>query len=178
MPAGVVTVATSAALLAATAWRFGLAWDLWAYLYFATLSIVLALVDLRTHRLPNRLTLPAYPIIAALLAAAALASGQYGSLLRALLGAAAVLGAFAALHLLRPRGMGMGDVKLAGTMGAALGWISWSAVLVGTFLGFALGAVVGVALIAGGRANRSTPLPFGPFMLVGAWLAILGSTTA
>jgi leader peptidase (prepilin peptidase)/N-methyltransferase len=151
-------------------------WEIGAYLYFAALSAALCVIDVRTHRLPNRLTLPAYPVIALLLAASAVATGRYAGLLRALLAGATVLGVFLALHLISPRGMGMGDVKLAGPMGATLGWISWSAVLVGTFLGFALGALVGMGLMAAGRANRSTPLPFGPFMLVGAWGAILLST--
>ena len=178
MPAGGAAAVATTALLAATAWRFGLGWDMWAFLYFAVLSVALGLVDVRTHRLPNRLTLPAYPILALLLAGAALATGRYDGLLRALLGGSVVLAAFLALHLLSPQGMGMGDVKLAGAMGAALGWISWTAVLAGTFLGFVLGAAVGLALLAARRVHRTTPLPFGPFMLAGAWLAILSSAPA
>jgi leader peptidase (prepilin peptidase) / N-methyltransferase len=68
--------------------------------------------------------------------------------------------------------MGLGDVKLAGPLGALLGWLSWSALALGAFLGFALAAVTGLALIAARRAGRKSALPFGPFMLAGAWLAI------
>ena len=68
--------------------------------------------------------------------------------------------------------MGFGDVKLAGVLGAYLAWLGWAALVVGGFLGFALGAVVGVAMMVAGRAGRRTALPFGPFMLLGALLAI------
>ena len=79
------------------------------------------------------------------------------------------------LHLVNPSGMGMGDVSSSGPMGALLAWLSWSVLLVGTFLGFALGAVVGIALMALGRAGRKSALPFGPFMLAGTWIAVLAS---
>ena len=68
--------------------------------------------------------------------------------------------------------MGFGDVKLAGLVGAMLGWLSWSALLVGAFAAFVLGGVVGIAVIASRRGNGKTPLPFGPFMLAGAALAL------
>jgi leader peptidase (prepilin peptidase)/N-methyltransferase len=69
--------------------------------------------------------------------------------------------------------MGMGDVKLSGPLGALLGWVSWDATLWGTLIGFVLAAVTGVALMVARRAGRKTALPFGPFMLAGAWIALL-----
>jgi leader peptidase (prepilin peptidase) / N-methyltransferase len=162
-------------LCAAATWRFGAAWDLPVYLYFAVVSVPLVVIDLRTHRLPNVLTLSAYPIVLSGLIVPALAYGDWTRLGWALAGGAVVLALFALLHLINPAGMGMGDVKLAGPMGALLGWISWSVVLVGTFLGFALGAIVGIALIIARRAGRKSAIPFGPFMLAGAWIAILAS---
>jgi leader peptidase (prepilin peptidase)/N-methyltransferase len=69
--------------------------------------------------------------------------------------------------------MGFGDVKLAGVLGLVLGWLGWSILLVGGFLGFLLGAVVGGALMAVRKAGRKSKIPFGPFMLAGALLAIL-----
>lgn len=171
------TVASGATglLCAAAAWRFGASWDLPVYLYLAVVTVPLTVIDLRTHRLPNPLTLSAYPIVLVGLALPALAYGAWSRLGWALAGGGVVLALFALLHLINPSGMGLGDVKLAGPLGALLGWISWSVVLVGTFLGFALGALVGVALMIARRAGRKTALPFGPFMLAGAWLAVLAS---
>ena len=148
-------------------------WELPAYLYFAAVSVPLALIDLRTLRLPNLLTLSAYPIVAGLLLIPALAAEGWSAYVRALMSGAIVLALFVVLHLVNPSGMGLGDVKLAGPMGAMLGWVSWQATLMGVVMGFALVAVVGVALIAARRANRKSALPFGPFMLAGAWIAIL-----
>jgi leader peptidase (prepilin peptidase)/N-methyltransferase len=167
----------AAVLAAAAAWRFGVSWDLPAYLYFALLSTPLSIIDARAHRLPNVLTLSAYPAVAVLLLVPAIAGQRADDLLRAALGGAVLLGFYAILHLVNPAGMGLGDVKLAGPMGALLGWLSWSVVLVGGFLGFAFGAVAGIALLLARRAGRKSALPFGPFMLAGAWLAILASQT-
>jgi leader peptidase (prepilin peptidase)/N-methyltransferase len=69
--------------------------------------------------------------------------------------------------------MGFGDVKLAGILGLYLGWMGWGELIVGAFFGFLLGGVVGGVLMATKRANRKSAIPFGPFMLAGALLAIL-----
>jgi leader peptidase (prepilin peptidase)/N-methyltransferase len=172
-----VTVATGA-LSAAAAWRFGASWELPVYLYFAIVSVPLAIIDLRTHRLPNPLTLSAYPIVLIGLALPSIIDGRWGDFGRGLLAGLAALAVFALLHVINPSGMGLGDVKLAGSMGALLGWLSWSSLIVGLFLGFALAAIVGLALLATGRAGRKSAMPFGPFMLVGAWFAILVSSSS
>jgi len=168
-----IPVVATGLLAAVVAWRIGWSWDLPAYLYFAAISIPLAIIDLRTHRLPNRLTLPAYPILAGLLLLPAVAGGLWEDLGRAILAGAALLVFFGIFHVINPAGMGLGDVKLSGTMGALLGWGSWTTLMAGTLAGFILGAVVGLTLMALKRANRKTALPFGPFMLIGAWAAIL-----
>ncbi len=59
-----------------------------------------------------------------------------------------------------------------GVLGGLLGYLSWSALIVGAFAGFLLGAVAGAMLLAVGRGGRKTELPFGPFMIVGALLAL------
>lgn len=165
-------------LAALAAWRFGLVWELPAYLYLAVVSVPLAVIDLRTFRLPNVLTLSAYPIVAGLLLLPAAFADGWGDYLRAVLAGAAVLALFVVLHLINPSGMGLGDVKLAGPMGALLGWLSWQVVMVGVVVGFALAAVVGIAMILARRADRRSALPFGPFMLAGAWVAILTESTS
>jgi leader peptidase (prepilin peptidase)/N-methyltransferase len=69
--------------------------------------------------------------------------------------------------------MGFGDVKLAGVLGLYLGWLGWAEVVTGAFLGFLFGGVVGMALMAARKAGRKSQIPFGPFMLVGAFVAVL-----
>ena len=80
------------------------------------------------------------------------------------------------LFLVNPAGMGFGDVKLAPTLGLALGWYGWPTVFTGTFAGFTLGALTGLVLLATRRADRKTPIPFGPFMLIGTLGALLAAT--
>jgi leader peptidase (prepilin peptidase)/N-methyltransferase len=143
-----------------------------AWLYFTAIAIALAAIDLDCHRLPNAIVLPSYPVLALLLAGPALWQQDYWTLLRTAIGCAALFGSYCALALAYPKGMGFGDVKLAGLIGAMLGWLSYSALLVGAFAAFLLGGVVGIAVIASRRGTGKTPLPFGPFMLAGAALAL------
>jgi leader peptidase (prepilin peptidase) / N-methyltransferase len=134
-------------------------------------GVVLAQVDLAAHRLPDRVTVPAYAAVAtALLVDAAL--GTWTALLRAGLAGAAAFGLAACAAVLAPRGLGFGDVKLLGLLGLVLGWVGWGALLAGVFLGLVAGAAVSVTLVAAGRAGWRTALPFGPPLLVGAVLAL------
>jgi len=86
---------------------------------------------------------------------------------------AAAAALFFLLLLAFPAGIGMGDVKLAGPLGAYLGWLGATAALAGLMAAWLLAAVTGLGLMAAGRANRKTHLPFGPFLLVGALLVVL-----
>jgi leader peptidase (prepilin peptidase)/N-methyltransferase len=143
-----------------------------ALLTFTALGIALSAIDLDTRRLPNVLVLPAYPVLAVLLIGAAGVHDDWGAALRVGLGGLALFGFFFALALAHPQGMGFGDVKLAGVIGMVLGYLSWSALVVGAFAGFFLGAVVGVVVMATGAGGRKTALPFGPFMVLGVLAAL------
>jgi leader peptidase (prepilin peptidase)/N-methyltransferase len=98
------------------------------------------------------------------------------------MGAGVLFAFYLAIAFAVPAGMGFGDVKLAGVLGALMGYLSWSALVVATFGAFLLGAIVGVALIVTSRGGRKTAIPFGPFMIAvalatvfaGGWLADLG----
>lgn len=144
-----------------------------AHLYFAAISIALAAIDLDSHRLPDAIVLPAYAVGAVLLTAAAAVGADLESAARAAAGAGILFTLYLGLALISPRGMGMGDVKLAGVVGLFLGFSGWAALAVGTLAGFVLGGIVGVTLIAARRARRNTGIPFGPWMLAGAWVGIL-----
>ncbi|MEV8369733.1 prepilin peptidase [Microbacterium sp. NPDC064584] len=143
-----------------------------AYLYFAAISIVLTLIDLDTHRLPNAIVLPSYPVAIGLLTLAALFSADWPALLRAGIGMAILYAFYFLLRLIRPGGMGGGDVKLAGIIGLYLGWIGWGALAVGAFFAFFYGGVFGIGLMIARRAGRKTAIPFGPWMILGAWSGI------
>ncbi|MGV9192786.1 prepilin peptidase [Microbacterium sp. MC2] len=143
-----------------------------AYVYLASISIALALIDLDTHRLPNSIVLPSYLVLGVLLTAACLFGASWEALLRAAVGGAVLYAFYFILRFAQPGGMGGGDVKLAGVLGIALGWIGWGALIVGAFAAFVLGGVFGIALMVARRAGRKTAIPFGPWMIAGAWVGI------
>jgi len=152
-----------AGVFALTAWWRGYAADLPAFLALAFVAVVLTLIDISHRRLPNAIVLPAVPVFVALLAV----TGEWGALLRAVAAGAALFAFYLTIALISPRGMGMGDVKLAALVGTALGWIGWGALLVGAFAAFVLGACGGLILIAVRGGSRKTAIPFGPWMLLG-----------
>ncbi|MFI9816864.1 prepilin peptidase [Saccharothrix variisporea] len=158
----------TAAVVALLAARFAGRPELAAFAFLGVLGVVLALVDVAVERLPDRLTLPAYPVVVALLGM----TGDWAALGRAVLGGVALGGVYLVLAVLRPGGVGMGDVKLAGVLGLALGWLGWPELVLGGALAFVLLAGVGVVLLAARRITTRDALAFGPFMLVGALVAV------
>jgi leader peptidase (prepilin peptidase) / N-methyltransferase len=176
---GLAVALGTGAGFAVMALRFSLSPVLPAFLLLAALAPVLAVIDLRSRRLPDPLTLPAYPAAALLLAAGALAiPGGDRHFLSALAGLAAAWLFFALLALIRPAGLGWGDVKLSGVLGLYLGWLGAAAVAAGLLGAFVLAALAGLGLIAAGKATRRSQLPFGPFMLASAIAVIAASGLA
>jgi leader peptidase (prepilin peptidase) / N-methyltransferase len=161
-------VATGVSTGSTTGWILALV----AFLYLAAISVVLALIDLDTHTLPNRIVLPSYVVGIALLGAASVLSGDFGALLRAGIGMAALWLAYLVMALAYPGGMGFGDVKLAGVLGLYLAWVGWGALAVGAFAAFLLGGLFSLGLIVARKAGRKSGIPFGPWMLIGAWVGI------
>lgn len=149
-----------------------LAWAVPAYLAVAFLCVVLAVLDGTTRLLPDRITYPAFPVVAGLLLVASLGVGDLWRLGRGLLAAAAVGGLFLLLAVLSG-GMGLGDVKMAFTVGLALGWLSWGAVAVGVFAAFLLAGLTGLAATLALGLSRKSRLPFGPWLAAGALLGVL-----
>jgi leader peptidase (prepilin peptidase)/N-methyltransferase len=128
--------------LAIVAARVSSGWELAALAWLTLIAVPLALTDVAVHRLPDRL------------------------------GAAALACFYLALYLLRPGQMGLGDAKIAATLGLVLGWTSWQALLTGTFAGFALAAIYGGVQMARNKATRTSQLPLGPFILLGTLVAL------
>jgi leader peptidase (prepilin peptidase)/N-methyltransferase len=144
-----------------------------ALLFLMAVSVALSLIDLDTHRLPNAVVYPAAVVLLVLLGAVSAVSADWGALLRGLLGAVVLGGAYLVLALAVPGGMGLGDVKLAVVLGLVLAYLGWGPLAVGAFGGFLVGGTVAIALVAVGRARMGSGVPFGPSMLVGAWIGIV-----
>jgi leader peptidase (prepilin peptidase)/N-methyltransferase len=129
----------------------------------AWFGVATAAVDLRHHRIPDALTLPALPLALA----STLPLGT-PAVLWAAVGALVAFGGHAAVHLLVPRAMGAGDVKLAGPLGAVLGAAGWPAVPLAAALAALLTAAVGVGGLLTGALRRGSAVPHGPSMVVAA----------
>jgi leader peptidase (prepilin peptidase)/N-methyltransferase len=146
--------------------------ELLAYLYFAAISLALALIDIDTHKLPNSIVLPAYAVGAVLLGVAGVVGGNYDGLLTAAIGALGLGLVYLLLFVFVPGGMGFGDVKLAGVIGLFVGFLGIGPLLAGAFAAFLLGGIFSIVLLVSRRAKGKTKVPFGPWMLGGAWVGI------
>lgn len=174
-PVGTVEAA-AAALTGAVAGAIGPRPELLAFAFLALLAVPLAFIDIAVHRLPDRLTLPAYPILAVLLAVAALAGGEPHRIVGVLIGGLVAGVGYFVLVLIRPDQLGLGDAKLAGLLGLALGWWGLSAVVLACALAFVLSGILGLALLVTRRARLDSDLPLGPFLVAGAFAVLLGTT--
>ncbi|WP_456788508.1 prepilin peptidase [Cellulomonas sp. P5_C5] len=148
-------------------------WSLPAFLYLTAVSVALALIDIDTKTLPDKIVLPSYVVATVLLALASWGSGDWWALARAGIGCAVLWTFYFVVVFAYPKGMGFGDVKLAGVLGLYLGWVGWGALAVGSFAAFVLGGVFSVGLLLLRRAGRKTGIPFGPWMLLGAAVGIV-----
>jgi leader peptidase (prepilin peptidase)/N-methyltransferase len=167
-----VMTALLAVLLAGALELAGLRPATAALAWAAGAAVVLGAVDLASHRLPDRVTYPAYAVCGAALLVDAAVLGSWGALVRAVAAAAVTFVLAAGVAAISPAGLGFGDVKLLGLLGLLLGWAGWGVLLAGVFLGLLTGALVSLALLATRRAGWRTALPFGPPLLAGAVLAL------
>jgi leader peptidase (prepilin peptidase)/N-methyltransferase len=154
------------------AWKFGLDWALPAFCALAAGLIGLSWIDLRTKRLPRAIIYVTAAIGIPLLCVAALVRHEPRRMWMMLLGAGCALAFMWIVYVASRGGMGDGDVRLSPLLGAYLGWLNPGFVAVGLFIGFLAGAVVGVAMMAAGRAGRKTAVPFGPFLALGTIVAV------
>ncbi len=149
--------------------------DLPVWVVLAVLGVTLGYIDWRTRLLPARLVVPAYPLVAVLIGVAAAVGwddGGQAGLVRAGISWLLVFAIFFVLWFVYPRGLGYGDVRLSGVLGMSLGWLGADAVVLGMYAGFLLGAVIG-GVLALARVVDRKGYPFGPFLLLGAFLGVL-----
>lgn len=160
----------TAILFGVLAWRLGWTFNLLAYSFLAATGVVLAIIDTLEHRLPSKLVLPSFAVLATLFATSSIINADPANLLRAAAASIAVAGFYLVLALASGGGLGAGDVKLGALLGLALGWAGWQVVLAGVFLGWCFAAITWLVLRATGR--RAYLLPAGPFLLLGAFVVI------
>lgn len=150
-------------------WFFGPSWMAVAYGLLYSALLVVAGTDLSHKIIPNAVTFPGI-IVGLICAATVLPLGFLNSLLGALVGGGILwLLAWASPYLFGKEGMGGGDIKLLAMIGAFLGWkLALMTIMVGSFLG----SLVGVVLIAAQVIKREDYIPFGPFLVCGALVAL------
>jgi leader peptidase (prepilin peptidase) / N-methyltransferase len=177
---GGVTVVTSL-VFAVAAWRIGWSLSLLPVLMLATGMVAASAVDLSCGRIPTRFVYLTAVVVIPAMVAAALLAGQPASMHGAWLGGATYLGLLGTLHVLSPRQLGRGDVRLGGVIGLVVGWLGWTAeqpiagpltvVFQAAMAAGLLGLVAGLALRLLRGDNRA--YPFGPWLSAGAFVTIL-----
>ena len=160
--------AVAAIALGLLAWRTPMSLPLLAFGWIAVLGVALAFIDVAVHRLPDRLTLPAFAGAVVLLAL----DNRPARLGTALLCALAMAACYLTLILISPSGLGLGDGKLALSLGLALGWFGGIVTVYGAAAGFILSGLYAVAMLAAGRLGRKDSVAHGPFMLLGTLTAL------
>ena len=161
------------ALWAAAADHFGAHALLTPYAVFLAMAVAVSVTDL-THRLvPRYLVYGALALIVALLVAVATVDHAWHDLAGAAIGGAVAFAVFFLIWFLVPKGMGFGDVRLAGVIGLTVGYLSLLHVYLAFLMGFVLGLLFGLVLMVGSSAGRKTRIPFAPALAAGATIAIL-----
>jgi leader peptidase (prepilin peptidase)/N-methyltransferase len=161
------------ALFGLAAWKFGFSVELFVYAGLFWTLVVLTVIDLEHQLLPNRIVYPAFVVGWVGLVVAALADSDPHRLFTAAMGALIFGGFFFLVAFIVPAGMGMGDVKLGFVLGSFLGYLGAPGlVLVGMFLAFLTGGVIGIVTLLFRGGNRKTMLPFGPFLALGSIISI------
>jgi leader peptidase (prepilin peptidase)/N-methyltransferase len=159
-----------AAGFALSAWIGGGLLRVAAACWLVAFGLAAALVDAAIQRLPDVLTWPCLAGVVAFSCGQAAVSGSWPTVMRTIEAGGAVAGLFLVLALAFD--VGMGDVKISASIGAALGYLSWGTVVLGCAAGFVLAGLYAAVSLATHRASLSAHLALGPFLLAGALLAL------
>ena len=150
----------------------GLTGSLPAYLWFASVTLVLGFIDLGHHLIPNRILVPGTVVGLALLAGGAALEGRLGNLPEAVGTGLRYFVVLLVPAFLTRGAIGMGDVKLALLLGVFTGYGGWEVAVSAGVGAFLLASLAAVILLALKRLARNDHIPFGPFMVAAAWIAI------
>ena len=170
--------AVTGALFGAVAWVWGLDPLLPVLLVFTWSLVVATVIDLEFRIIPNRLTLRLPLVLLPLLVGAAAFDGAWSDLRRGLIAGIAVPGAMLllseAFRLLRGQaGIGMGDIKLAISLGLVVGYLGGLELVVFAYGTILSAVVIAIGLMVAGRAKLASRIPFGPYLAIGALLPVL-----
>ena len=166
-------VAVLGGLLGALTYRqFGFSLEMFAYGLMIAMCIEQSIIDYATHRLPRGVTFRAAIVGGPLLALAAINHDDNGRIGVMFASFVVTLVIFALLSALSKGGIGGGDVRLAPVLAMFLGWLGASHVYIGLAGGFILGGVFAVGMLITRRASKSTRIAFGPFLCIGAVMAL------
>ena len=162
--------ATTALLSFFVAQHFGVSWQTLLALVFTWMLVALTMIDFHKQLLPDNLTLPLLwlGIIAAIF-------NLYVDLETAVIGAiAGYLALWSVYQLFKlltgKEGMGFGDFKLLAALGA---WMGWKMLPLIVILSSLVGAIVGIAMIIFTQHDRRVPIPFGPYLAIAGWIALI-----
>lgn len=149
------------------------------YLYLTAMLVTVSAIDIACFRLPDVIVLPSFVFSVALVLVESLRQGEPRRIGYALAGAGIYFGILLVIHLISPRGMGFGDVKLAAVMGLYLGWLgagyatSFVLVVWALLVGAVAGSIIGIVMLTVQGASRRTPIPFGPYLALGTMAVVL-----
>jgi prepilin signal peptidase PulO-like enzyme (type II secretory pathway) len=143
---------------------------------FCAMAVTVSVTDL-THRLvPRQVLYGALVLIVPLLVGVSAHLGAWRPLVDAAAAGLVAFGVFFVIWFFVPRGMGFGDVRLAGVIGVTVGYLGLVETYLAFLLGFVLGLVFGLVLMAVARTGRATRIPFAPALCIGAVVAIVWGT--
>lgn len=164
-------------LWAAVAHRFGSHVLVTPYLVFAALAVAVSVTDLSHRLVPRTLVYGALALIVPLLVMVSAVDHTWSDLARAAIWGGVAFAVFFLIWFLVPKGMGFGDVRLAGVIGVTLGYLGPVHVYLAFLVGFVVGLLFGLVLMVGSSAGRKTRIPFAPALCAGAIIAILWGGT-
>src|SRR5210317_203423 len=167
----------TAVLAAVCAWRFGVGWEALMAIVLTLMLVPVAMIDADTQLIPDSIVLPLMWIGLAMSLFHPMAGAQtlFISPQEAIVGAmAGYLSLWSIYWLFKlitgKEGMGYGDFKLLAALGAWLGWQQLPLIIL---MSAVVGAVIGIALMAIRKHERSVPIPFGPFLAAAGWITML-----
>ncbi len=159
----------TAVLTAVVAWRFGFGWAAWGGILFTWALIVLSGIDFDTQLLPDSITLP-FLWLGIVFSLFATLTDLQSSVIGAMAGYLSLWSVYWLFKLVTGKeGMGFGDFKLLGMIGA---WLGWKVLPLTIILSSVAGAMIGISLILFKSHGRQQPIPFGPYLAIAGWIAL------
>jgi leader peptidase (prepilin peptidase)/N-methyltransferase len=155
------------------AWRLGSIWELPAYCFLAASLVAISAIDIEHLRIPSPIVYATAGLGVPLLVLASAGTHRWSALLAAVICGAVAFAAFFTLFYAVPKGIGFGDVRLAGLCGGFVGWIGYREAFVAFLVSFVVAGVPAAILLALHKVQRRTQIPFGPFIAAGTLITVL-----